>query len=61
MRLACQAQAEASVSIVIPPWNGVFGKKVYGGIKKLILEPATTSAVKLREIIEGAIDNSNKK
>ena len=61
MRLACQAQAEGSVSIVIPPWNGVFGKKVYGGIKKLILEPATTSAVKLREIIEGAIDNSNKK
>ena len=30
MRLACQAQAEGNVSIVIPPWNGVFGKKIYG-------------------------------
>lgn len=26
LRLACQAQAEGAVSIVIPPWNGVFGK-----------------------------------
>jgi ferredoxin len=26
MRLACQAQAHGAVSIVIPPWNGVFGK-----------------------------------
>jgi ferredoxin len=26
IRLACQAQAEGAVSIVIPPWNGVFGK-----------------------------------
>ena len=25
-RLACQAQALGAVSIVIPPWNGVFGK-----------------------------------
>ena len=52
MRLACQARAEGSVSVVIPPWNGVFGKKVYGGIKKIVLEPATTSAVKLRETID---------
>jgi ferredoxin len=26
IRLACQAQGEGSVSIVIPAWNGVFGK-----------------------------------
>jgi ferredoxin len=28
IRLACQAQAEGAVSIVIPPWNGVFGKQL---------------------------------
>ena len=26
IRLACQAQASGAVSIVIPPWNGQFGK-----------------------------------
>ena len=26
IRLACQAQTYGAVSIVIPPWNGVFGK-----------------------------------
>lgn len=26
IRLACQAKAMGAVSIVIPPWNGVFGK-----------------------------------
>jgi ferredoxin len=26
VRLACQARARGAVSIVIPPWNGVFGK-----------------------------------
>ena len=26
IRLACQAQAHGAVSIVIPPWNGQFGK-----------------------------------
>ena len=26
IRLACQAQLSGAVSIVIPPWNGVFGK-----------------------------------
>jgi ferredoxin len=26
IRLACQAKATGAVSIVIPPWNGVFGK-----------------------------------
>jgi ferredoxin len=26
IRLACMAQAGGAVSLVIPPWNGVFGK-----------------------------------
>src|SRR6266852_9109460 len=26
IRLACQAQAHGAVSVVIPPWNGQFGK-----------------------------------
>lgn len=26
IRLACQAQTHGAVSLVIPPWNGVFGK-----------------------------------
>jgi ferredoxin len=28
IRLACMAQATGAVSIVIPPWNGVFGKQL---------------------------------
>lgn len=30
IRLACQAQAHGAVSVVIPPWNGVFGKYLHG-------------------------------
>ena len=59
MRLACQAQAEGSVSIVIPPWNGVFGKKIYG-VEKVKLEPATSSAKKLRETIDEALTLKEK-
>jgi ferredoxin len=50
LRLACQARTFGNVSIVIPPWNGVFGKKIYG-VEDVELEPATTSAKKLRETI----------
>ena len=57
MRLACQAGAEGSVSIVIPPWNGVFGKKVYGNVEKIELVPATSSAAKLRETISDVLDS----
>ncbi len=28
IRLSCQAQGAGAISIVIPPWNGVFGKHV---------------------------------
>lgn len=30
IRLACMAQASGNVTIVIPPWNGVFGKFLRG-------------------------------
>lgn len=53
MRLACQAKAYGNVHLVIPPWNGVFGKKIYG-VAEVELKPATTSAKKLRETIESA-------
>ncbi|MEZ5308466.1 MAG: 2Fe-2S iron-sulfur cluster-binding protein [Pyrinomonadaceae bacterium] len=55
MRLACQAKADGNVSIVIPPWNGVFGRKVYG-VEEVVLEPATKSAARLRETIASAIE-----
>ncbi len=59
MRLACQAKTSGNVSIVIPPWNGVFGKKVYG-VEESQLEPATTSAKKLRETLANAAGGSNE-
>lgn len=55
MRLACQAKATGNVSLVIPPWNAVFGKKVRGNVEDAELEPATTSARKLRETIATAV------
>lgn len=55
LRLACQAKATGTVTIVIPPWNGVFGKKVYGNVEELELEPNTTSAKVLRETIKSAV------
>jgi ferredoxin len=51
LRLACQAKAYGNVSIVIPPWNGVFGKKVRGNVEEIELEPNTTSAKALREAV----------
>jgi len=49
LRLACQAKASGNVSIVIPPWNGVFGKKVYGNVGNLELDVVTSAAKNLRE------------
>jgi ferredoxin len=51
LRLACQAKAYGNATIVIPPWNGVFGKPVYGNVEELELEPVTTAAQKLRETL----------
>lgn len=57
LRLACQAKVLGNVTLVIPPWNGVFGKKVYGDVEEEVLQPATTSAKKNREIIREAVKN----
>ena len=54
LRLACQAKATGNATIVIPPWNGVFGKKVRGNVEDVELEPNTTSAKKLRETLATA-------
>ncbi len=59
LRLACQAKAFGNATIVIPPWNGVFGKKVYGNIEELELYPATTSAKALRAAVASATDSDN--
>lgn len=58
LRLACQAKAFGNVTIAIPSWNGVFGKKVYNNVEEVELEPATTSAAKLRETIASATENN---
>jgi ferredoxin len=54
LRLACQAEALGNATIVIPPWNGVFGKKIYDNVEDVELEPVTTSAKNLRETIANA-------
>lgn len=36
IRLSCQAKAHGAVSIVVPPWNGVFGRHIRG--HKSVLE-----------------------
>ncbi|HEX6124784.1 MAG TPA: hypothetical protein VFZ23_05365 [Pyrinomonadaceae bacterium] len=59
IRLACQAKAYGNVTIVIPPWNAVFGKKVYGNVEELELEPATTSAKRLRDTISSAASSGD--
>lgn len=60
IRLACQAKALGNATIVIPPWNAVFGKKVYNNVEDVELEPVTTSAKALREAVRTAgSDSSN--
>ena len=60
LRLACQAKAYGNATIVIPPWNGVFGKKVYGNVEEIELEPVTTSAKALREAVASATSAPDK-
>ena len=55
LRLACQAKAKGNATIVIPAWNAVFGKKVRGNVEDIELEPNTTSAKKLREVVKSAV------
>jgi ferredoxin len=57
LRLACQAKAYGNVTIVIPPWNGVFGKKVRGNVEEEVLEPATTSAKANRAVVREVTKN----
>jgi ferredoxin len=61
IRLACMAQAAGAVSIVIPPWNGVFGQYVHEREKQPQGEAATTTT--LRESAgagdEAALDSVN--
>ncbi len=57
IRLACQAKSIGAVSVVIPPWNGVFGKKVYGNVADVELEPNTTTAKNNRGIVREAVKN----
>jgi len=45
IRLACQAQAEGAVSIVIPPWNGVFGKYLKAKQQPVVEENATEEII----------------
>jgi ferredoxin len=54
LRLSCQSNAHGNATIVIPPWNGVFGKKIYGNVEEIELEPVTTSAKHLREVVKEA-------
>ncbi|MEJ7625046.1 MAG: hypothetical protein WKF34_13715 [Pyrinomonadaceae bacterium] len=51
LRLACQSKTSGNVTVAIPPWNGIFGKKVCGNVEELELEPATTSARALRDAV----------
>ncbi|MBK9165169.1 MAG: (2Fe-2S)-binding protein [Acidobacteria bacterium] len=55
IRLACQAKAAGNVTIVVPPWNAVFGKKVRHNVEDSELEPVTTSAKRLRDTINSAV------
>ncbi len=54
LRLACQSRTTGNVTLVIPPWNAVFGKKIRGNVEDVELEPVTTSAKKLRETVASA-------
>lgn len=57
LRLACQARATGAVSIVIPPWNGVFGREIYNDVPEEVLEPATTKAKENRSVTRESTKN----
>jgi ferredoxin len=58
IRLACQAQTHGAVSIVIPPWNGVFGK--YLRAQKVVTEAELDSgAIKSEPNLETANDHNH--
>jgi ferredoxin len=43
LRLACRAKTHGNVTVVVPPWNGVFGKLVAGKLE-IDEEPALESS-----------------
>lgn len=49
IRLACMAQGMGAVSIVIPPWNGIFGK------------PLKTDAMAEAQLNKAVVENSSLK
>jgi ferredoxin len=58
IRLACQAQTHGAVSIVIPPWNGVFGK--YLRERKAVAESQLDSGpAKPESVIEAANEHNH--
>lgn len=57
IRLACQARATGTTTVVIPPWNAVFGKKVYNNVADVELEPNTTTAKNNRGVVREAVKN----
>jgi Ferredoxin len=57
IRLACQAQTHGAVSIVIPPWNGFFGK--YLRAQKAALENQVDSGVSATDANPTANDQSH--
>ena len=58
IRLACQAQTHGAVSIVIPPWNGVFGK--YLREQKAVVESQVDSGLANQEsTIEAANEHNH--
>jgi ferredoxin len=44
IRLACMARATGAVSIVIPPWNGVFGKYLHEKKSRQAIAPSETGS-----------------
>jgi len=57
IRLACQAQTHGAVSIVIPPWNGFFGK--YLRARKAQLDHELNSVAATTESGVPAINDQN--
>ena len=58
IRLACQAQTHGAVSIVIPPWNGVFGKYLRAHKSAAEAQP-DSGAIKAESAVETANDHNH--
>jgi ferredoxin len=54
IRLSCQAQGRGAVSIVIPPWNGVFGKYLRAQQQSTDGDAAAANETEVTEATTGA-------